>query len=164
MNKKWLVLILTLSLIATIFFIPVPIRGLRYSNDTNLSSVDASFIGEAIGDNSGYSVALINDVNGDGFDDLLISAPTGGIPANAGHTYLILGKPSNWIMDDSVTNAAASFVGENEYDFSGWPVADNGDVNGDGYDDILLGAQYNDEGGGIPSTQNDGAGQLKTAV
>ncbi|MCK5774031.1 MAG: FG-GAP repeat protein, partial [Thermoplasmata archaeon] len=68
-------------------------RSNGWSMDTNLSSVDSSFIGEDMDDQSGRSVSSAGDVNGDGFDDILIGAYTdeeGG--SGAGQTYLIPGK------------------------------------------------------------------------
>jgi len=116
--------------------------------DTDLSNVDASFWGEAAEDRAGWSVAGAGDVNGDGYDDILIGArlnDDGG--SGAGQTYLILGKTSGWAMDTDLSNADASFWGEDSGDGSGSSVAGAGDVNGDGYDDILIGAPSDDDGG-----------------
>jgi len=117
-----------------------------WSMDTPLSNADASFIGEAKQDEAGISISCEGDVNGDGYDDIIIGADgndDGG--ANAGQTYLILGKASGWSMDTDLSSADASFIGENTYDNSGKCVDSSGDVNGDGYDDILIGAHLNDE-------------------
>jgi hypothetical protein len=116
--------------------------------DTNLSTADASFLGEDISDRSGFSVASAGDVNNDGYNDFLIGAITnddGGI--DAGETYLILGKATGWAIDTHLSSADASFWGESAGDWSGYCVAPAGDVNNDGYDDFLIGARYNDDGG-----------------
>ena len=86
----------------------------------------------------GRSVASASDVNGDGYDDILIGAPQayGG----SGRSYLVLGKPSGGATDTSVSSAHASFLGEIEGDLAGFSVASAGDVNKDGYADILIGA------------------------
>jgi len=131
----------------------VPIRGFDdWTMDMNVSEAsEASFIGENAYDYSG-SVSSAGDVNGDGYDDILIGAPfnkEGGYLA--GQTYLIFGKAAGWAIDFNLSNANASFIGETTQDTSGI-VSGAGDVNGDGYDDILIGANVNDEGG-------DGAGQ-----
>ena len=119
----------------------------RPGSDAKLEYSSASFVGEGIGDMSGHSVAVVGDVNGDGFDDLLIGAYKNGESATgAGQTYLIFGSRTGWDSDINLSDANASFLGEGANDFSGWSVAGAGDVNGDGYDDILIGAMWNSEG------------------
>jgi len=117
--------------------------------DFDLSNADASFWGEDGGDYSGLSVASAGDVNGDGRADFLIGAyrdEDGG--GEAGQTYLILGRAAaDWGMDFDLSNADASFWGEDGGDYSGWSVASAGDVNGDGCDDFLIGAYADDDGG-----------------
>jgi len=118
-----------------------------WSMDMDLSTADASFIGEDTYDNSGYAVSGVGDVNNDGYDDFIIGAygdEEGG--ANAGQTYLILGRAS-WSMDMDLSTADASFIGEDGSDRSGYAVSGAGDVNGDGYDDIIIGAYGDDDGG-----------------
>ncbi|MEM2870354.1 MAG: hypothetical protein QW379_08060 [Thermoplasmata archaeon] len=149
-GKKLLLLwVVTAILTAPLLAIAPSSEGSEPRMRTSLSRAHASFRGESSYDYSGVSVAIAGDVNGDGYDDILISAPNnddGG--TNAGQTYLIFGKASGWAMDISLSSAVASFWGENSFDYSGRSVAGAGDVNGDGYDDILIGAPSNDEGGG----------------
>jgi hypothetical protein len=123
--------------------------------DFDLVNADASFIGEASLDQSGRSVAGAGDVNDDGYDDFLIGALTNDAGGQeAGQTYLILGNASApWGMDFDLANADASFIGEDSNDVSGSSVAAAGDVNGDGYDDFLIGAQGDEEGGGESAGQ-----------
>jgi len=103
---------------------------------------DVTLTGAAAGDFFGFSVASARDVNGDGYSDVIVGAylnDAGG--ADAGQAYLYLGGPS---MDNT---ADATFTGAAAGDFFGVSVASAGDVNGDGYPDIIIGAQWNDAGG-----------------
>jgi len=146
--RRWSVLVLCMLLLASIFTIPITSVALDFNMDSKLSNANASFWGENANDNSGLRVAIAGDVNGDGYDDILISAhynDENGV--TAGQAYLFFGKASGWSMDADLSNADASFWGEHIYDTAGLGVAGAGDVNGDGYDDILIGAQGNDDGG-----------------
>ncbi|HSJ55261.1 MAG TPA: kelch repeat-containing protein [Anaerolineae bacterium] len=110
---------------------------------------DASFVGEAEGDESGRRVAGAGDVNGDGYADMIIGAARHGTAGYwAGITHLILGRPAaDWGLRFPLQNADASFVGEDIGDQSGRRLSGAGDVNNDGYDDFITGAPHNARGG-----------------
>ncbi len=82
-------------------------------------------------DVSGASVSSAGDVNNDGYDDLLIGAPTNG-GDNAGKTYLIYGCDNCLTQDMDLSEANASFFGEDFWDNFGRSVSSAGDVNNDG--------------------------------
>jgi hypothetical protein len=117
-----------------------------WAMDTSLATADASFLGEADIDYAGLFIDGAGDVNGDGYDDILIAAPQNSeAGTRAGQTYVIFGGPAGWAMDTSLGAADASFVGEASLDYSGWSVSGGGDLNGDGYDDLLIAASQNSE-------------------
>jgi DNA-binding MarR family transcriptional regulator len=111
------------------------------------SHVNVSFMGEVDGDYAGISVAGAGDVNSDGYPDFLIGAhkhddQSGStLKSNSGKTYLIFGRPNNkWSQNFNLSDADSSFVGEASSDYSGFSCAGVGDVNGDDYEDFLIGA------------------------
>ena len=134
-----------------------------WSVDTSLAVSDASFLGEQPIDSLGGRLGSAGDVNGDGLDDILLgsfSNDEGG--AHAGQVYLVLGRHSGWTMDTPIHQADASFIGEAEEDWSGWSLDGAGDVNGDGLDDIVIGAKRNSESRTDPdrSTFSSGASRV----
>jgi len=109
-----------------------------FGGETITNNPDVFISGFQTFDKLGYSVSSAGDVNKDGFSDILVGAygyPNG---FNKGRTYLYLG---GIIMDE---NADATFTGEWNNDAFGYSVSDAGDVNKDGYSDIIIGAPYND--------------------
>lgn len=116
----------------------------------SLKNADARFTGDREYDAVGYCIGGGGDVNGDGFDDILIGAPAGNevVITNPGHIYIVFGKEfPNWGYNFRLADDAdASFDGEEQHNFAGLSLAIIGDVNQDGYDDILCGSPYNDFG------------------
>ena len=107
--------------------------------------------GEAAGDRSGGSVSNAGDVNGDGFDDLIIGA-SGADPngSGSGKSYVVFGKADGTAVNlSAVTAGIGGFAinGEAAGDGSGASVSSAGDVNGDGLDDLIVGAPNADPNG-----------------
>jgi hypothetical protein len=116
------------------------------TGNLDLGSADATYTGEAADDRAGYSIAGRLDVNDDGLDDLLIGAyQNDDAASDAGAVYLILGDSA--VTDVGLGSADAIFTGEAADDLTGQAVSSAGDTNGDGYDDILIGAVEDDDGG-----------------
>lgn len=100
--------------------------GLPLSPDTSLS-------GEASSNYFGYAVSATGDANNDGYSDLIVGAY--GNNASAGKIYLYLGSSSG-----IQTSASQTVVGEGNGNRFGYAVSFAGDVNNDGYDDVMIGA------------------------
>lgn len=111
---------------------------LNYLNGKNGFTIN----GINMEDSSGYFVSGAGDVNGDGIADILIGAPTAN--NNTGQSYLVFGSKKSWpaTINLAALNGNNGFImnGINLQDLCGWSVSRAGDVNGDGIDDILIGA------------------------
>ena len=114
-------------------------------NGTNGFRID----GISANDFSGRSVSAAGDVNGDGFDDVIVGAE--GVSQSRGASYVVFGKASGFgsSLDLATVNGVNGFriAGIDTNDFSGFSVSGAGDVNGDGYDDVIVGARSADPGG-----------------
>jgi hypothetical protein len=90
--------------------------------------------GEAAGDNFGFAVSAAGDVNGDGFDDMIVGAmwnDAGG--PDAGRAYVYFGNPAG----EAVGQLTLTGKADDEF---GRSVGFAGDVNADGYADVIVGA------------------------
>ena len=109
---------------------------------TDMSSADAIFVGEAAADQTGDSVAGPGDIDGDGSDDLLIGSgwnDAGSSDGGAG--YLVLGPVSAVTGTVDLSSADARFVPEGDNDRL--RITAGGDLDADGYADILIATQNN---------------------
>jgi hypothetical protein len=90
----------------------------------------------------GYSVSTAGDVNGDGYSDVIVGAAyyTNG-QTYEGRAYVYLGSASGL-----ATTAAWTAESDQENAYFGYSVSTAGDVNGDGYSDVIVGAYQYDNG------------------
>ncbi len=106
----------------------------------------------------GAAVAPAGDVNGDGYHDLLVGVPD----AADGRVHVYLGSPTG------LQASPAWQYAHNDPGFAlarfGSSVAPAGDVNGDGYDDIIIGADFSGDGAGAAFVFLGGVGGLSPAV
>lgn len=100
--------------------------------------------GTSNGDQFGLVTSRAGDINGDGVLDILVSA----IYADEGETASgsVYVFPVTDLMSGTVVpEDMVQFYGEADSDKAGAKLAGLGDVNGDGYDDFLVGANDHDE-------------------
>jgi hypothetical protein len=113
--------------------------------DCNLGSgctATASIAGATDNSEFGYSMSSAGDVNGDGFDDIIVGAymfeSTPGV--EPGQANVFFGGPSLTGALTAASNSNVKITGDIDGDDFGWSVASAGDVNGDGFDDVIIGA------------------------
>ncbi len=119
---------------------------LYYGRATGLGNVPWVVVGEAGNSEFGTRVAGVGDVNGDGYADVLVSAPA--TTSYRGKVYVYYGSESG-----PSASADRTYQGASTWEYFGHAVAGGGDTNGDGYADVVIGAYGYPASGGSPQRQ-----------
>lgn len=104
---------------------------------------DLTLTGENTGDYGGWAVAYTGDFDGTGNGTFAVSAykeDSGG--TDAGAAYLFLSAAGT-----SLGDADVKFTGESADDYAGFALSGDCDINGDGYDELIIGAFGDDDAG-----------------
>lgn len=115
------------------------------TGEQSLNDQLTRWTGEVADDQAGFALAT-GDLNGDGTPDLAVGAPGNDRSgADGGATYVVFGPfgPGSHALAD----ADRVLTGQAVADAFGRSLASASDIDGDGVDDLLVGAVYNDEGG-----------------
>ena len=114
-------------------------RGVLSVEDALVASHDITNCG------MGATLASAGDVTGDGADDLLIggSACAVGSVSGAGDVWLVAGDPA--ALSGGEISLAAQFTGQKAYDYLGVGLTNAGDLDGDGANEVLIGAPGRNE-------------------
>ncbi len=108
-----------------------------------LSGADGSilftFNGDSATDQFGRWVSGAGDVNGDGFDDVIVGTRFDDNNGTSSGSARVLSGADGTIL--------FTFDGDSSYDYFGGMVSDAGDVNGDGFADVIVGARLDDNNG-----------------
>src|SRR3989338_763528 len=95
----------------------------------------------------GVTVSSAGDINGDGYSDVIVGANLAdGGGTNRGRAYIFYGA-SSLASPDGDPNVVLTDPDNTNSDQFGYSVSEAGDVNGDGYSDVIVGAYYANGGG-----------------
>lgn len=112
---------------------------------SHLEGVGCVVTGAIPGDNFGWRGSPLGDINGDGINDFIVGAgnadPNG--VTDGGKAYVFFGRldfPTELSVNDLNGSNGFTINGEQYYGYLGYTASATGDVNGDGVNDIIIGA------------------------
>jgi len=130
-----------------IFFGATNLSGTK---DTGAGAEDVKILGKGVNDRLGRVVSSAGDLNGDGLDDIIVGAYNNndGGSNDEGAAYIFFGATNlSGTKDTAAAAEDVRILGKGADDFLGINVSGAGDVNGDGFDDFIVGARQNNDGG-----------------
>jgi len=112
-----------------------------------VQSADVTILGKGANERLGRAVSSAGDINGDGLDDIIVGAYRNADGASlAGAAYIIFGATTlSGTKDTGNADEDVRILGKADTDYLGEHLSAAGDINGDGFDDIIVGARNNDD-------------------
>ena len=121
------------------------VLGPSTGGDVDLRYADAQLYGEGDNHFAGRTVAGPGDLDSDGYDDIFIGADgEDSIASGSGAAYLWNGPVPSGTRD--LSSADTKFVGDTGLDYIGRSVTGGGDINDDGFTDLVMGGTGDDYG------------------
>ena len=128
----------TVLLTTAVALAAAPARAVIPPGSSGLAAADAKLVGQP-GGQAGFHVAPAGDLDDDGFQDVIVGAWVDGTAGpSAGAAYVVYGPLTPGVIH--LGDADAKLLGELTGDFAGEGWAGVGNVDGDGFDDFVIGA------------------------
>jgi len=108
-------------------------------DNMTIENANVTIVGELMMDHFGDASAVVGDLNADGYADIMVGAPDykDANPRFGGRVYIFFGGP-DLSSTLEAANAPVKITGKDDMGWLGLIFAAAGDVDGDGYDDIIL--------------------------